>query len=369
MHNEIKMRKYRILWVMALSMLPFGHCLAQSETPPPGTDKTTDKSPALSQPTVSENEERPSVKPMSLELHLDLRSRLALQGQSRSSLYSSALQFRSNLAPGLQFYYIGAQNNAPTLNAGRGRQDRFITQQATLEKDWGTQQLQIGVVRLPFGLYDSQEFYAAGLIDYPLMRVDYAEDAVNWGVPGVKWKGGSAQLQGEFAVFGGQAAGVWGNLNNVSGTALRVQTYTRDLIFGLSRWDGSQSASRREPGPLATHLTGFDMRFTRPHLMIRGEYMFGKLGGKSTTGWYLDFHYHLPKYERATLVTRLEEFQFGQGLRNRQITLGVRYTLGHNWVLAVNWRRNNRSDIRSSWTPATGRSGDLYFQLFQKVRF
>jgi hypothetical protein len=186
----------------------------------------------------------------------------------------------------------------------------------------------------------------------------------------VKWQGGSPKLQGELAVFGGQASGVWGNRNNVKGTAFRLQTYHRDLIFGVSRWDGRQSASLDAPGPQSTHMTGFDMRFTRPHLLVRGECMFGTLGGNSMRGWYLDLYYHMPKYERVTWTARLEEFQYAQNNPfNKQVTLGVRYTLDRNWILAVNWRRNNRANDLRSWTPPTGRSGELFFQVYQKVNF
>lgn len=307
---------------------------------------------------------------MSLQFHSDLRSRIAFQGQSRTSLYSNAVHFRSNLAPGLRLTYIGAQNNAPTLTAAGLHFDKFITQQATLEKEWGAQRLQIGVVRLPFGLYEMQEMYGSGLIDYPMTRVDFARDSVNWGVPGIKLQGGSPGLQGEVAVFGGQAAGVWGNQNNIRGSAFRLQTYHRDLIFALSRWDGTQSASFFVPGPLPTRMTGLDLRYTRPHLLLRGEYMFGTLGGQTTRGWYLDSYYRMPKYERITWVARLEEFKFGQGNPLvKQVTLGARYTLARNWNLALNWRRNNRANSTLSWTPPTGRGGELFFQVYQKVNF
>jgi hypothetical protein len=311
-------------------------------------------------------------KPVSVTLNLDMRSRLATGGVSRSALYSGDVQLKARLAPGLHFLYDGRQCNAPVLTGAGARFNRFLTDEAALEKVWGTQRMQLGIVRLPFGIYNPEETYASGLIDYPLVRVDYALNAVNWSVPGVRWNGGSPALRIEAAGFGGQAAGVWGNLNNVAGAAVRLQTYTNGLVLGYSRWDGTQSASLEpdEGGPRSTHINGLDLRFTRPHLLLRGEYMFGVLGGEQMHGWYLDTYYHLPKYEKWTLVARLEEFQGESDISPaRQVTLGVRYTMDQDWIFALNWRRNSHVPYHPTWTPDTGSGGDIFFQAYRKFHF
>lgn len=307
-----------------------------------------------------------------VQVNLDLRSRLAAQGASRTALYGSSLQLRSRLAPGLNFLYDGAQVNAPTLTGAGVRFNSFVTQEAALEKVWGTQRLQAGVVRLPFGLYNTEETYASGLIDYPLARVDYGLNSVSWGAPGLRYSGGSPALQIEAAGFGGQASGVWNNRNNVTGGALRLQTYTHGLILGVSRWQGTQSASveANEAGPRVTRINGLDVRFTRPHLLIRGEYLFGTLGAENMHGWYVDTYYHLPKFHRWTLAARVEGFTASSGdAMSKQVTLGFRYTLDRSWVLAVNWRKNNGITYSPNWTPYASHGGDLFFQAYRKIHF
>ncbi len=71
-------------------------------------------------------------------------------------------------------------------------------QQASVEKEWGgtAGRAQAGLVRLPFGIHDTRETYASGLIDYPLARGDYFYHSLDWGAPGVAWSGGPARAAG-----------------------------------------------------------------------------------------------------------------------------------------------------------------------------
>src|SRR5262249_45378443 len=158
----------------------------------------------------------------------------------------------------------------------RGSGD-VVVQQATIEKEWASQRVQLGMIRLPFGIYDYRETYASGLIDYPMPRVDYGLNAVDWGVPGAKWSGGPPAFQLEAAAFNGSSYGVWINIANVNGAAFRVKIYIHDLILGASRWDGYLRLPVFGPsGPMGfkhrdVHINGLDIRYTRPHLLVRGE--------------------------------------------------------------------------------------------------
>ena len=311
------------------------------------------------------------IRPVTFDLNTDFRSRIASSGTSRANLYNNQVGIHAKMGAGLRFNYTGAQINAPNLTGMGARWNRFITQDATLEKEWKSQRLQGGIVRIPFGLSDHRETYISGLIDYPLTRGDYALSSVDWGVPGVRWTGGSPNLQIDGAVFGGQASGLWNNLNNVQGAAVRAQTYTHGVVMGLSYWNGSQSTSFSRNGPQNTQMTGLDLRYTRPHLLIRGEYMLGRLAGDTMRGWYLDMYYHLPKFEKWTLTARLEQLKpSSDDPTAHQITLGVRYTLDKSWILAVNWRHNNGSvGYSPTWTPAAVHGGDVFFQLYRKTSF
>ncbi len=303
-------------------------------------------------------------------IDLDMRSRIASTGTSQAGIYEGTFGFRAKLMDGLHFNYAHSQNNAYIIN-GFGRKVKHdITQEAALEKSWRSgERLQLGIVRLPFGLYNSQETYTSGLIDYPLVRGDYALQSVNWGVPGVRFGGGSSQIQGEVAVFGGQSSGVWNNLNNTRGVDARVQLYRGNTILGLSHWAGSSSTDFHSPGEQVTHVSGLDIRYTLPRLVLRGEYMLGKLAGDNLNGWYLDAYYRLPKYEKMTLVARVEQFKPGSDeFMSKQITLGARYTLTPEWILAMNWRRNNGKNY-PTWTPGTRKGGDVFFQVYRKLSF
>lgn len=317
-----------------------------------------------------------TLKP-TVDLHFDFRTRVAAGGKSRSGLYNAVLRSKVGLGSGWEAEFSGARKSSYLL-ALEGSSD-FIVQQATLEKDWGPHRLQGGITRLPFGIYDYRETYASGLIDYPMPRLDYALNGVDWGVPGVKWTGGNSRLQMEAAGFAGDASGVWGNIHRLGGGAVRVQTYLHDLILGGSYWDGyldvpvttggyagafSRNVQRQD-----VRLNGLDIRYTRPHLLLRGEFLFGVLGGKRMKGWYLDAYYHLPKYEKWTLVARLESLRPGAALNyGRQVTLGIRYASAPEWTFAVNWRRNNMDAAYPfSWTPYAGHGGNFFVQVYHKL--
>lgn len=303
----------------------------------------------------AESTERPA-----LELDSDLRSRLASLGGSRTELYSNSLRLRTSLGEGLRAEVFGI------LKYGS-----FLAQEALVEKELRHHsRLQLGVIRLPFGIYDYRETYASGLIDYPLPRVDYGLNSVDWGVPGIRLVAGGYRLQLELAAFEGRAAGVWSNTNNVGGMAGRLQTYVRDLILGLSQWDGYFDTNFHCNKRRRVHVSGLDVRFTRPHLLLRGEYIFGNMGSGAMHGWYVDIYYHLPKYDRWTLTARMEALRPGPKMAlGRQFTLGARYTLDRNWILSVNWRKNNGDEFYPyTWTPYAGKAGDVFFQVYRKIR-
>jgi hypothetical protein len=298
----------------------------------------------------AQDDEHPSV-----ELDADMRSRVAGVGGSRTALYNGAVQINAELADELNLEIAG------------GRQyGNFLPQQVALEKQWGANRAQVGLVRLPFGIYDTRETYASGLIDYPIPRSGYRYHSVDWGVPGVSWSGGTPRLQVETALFNGRSSGQWGNQNPVGGGAARLQTYVGGLILGFSRWDGYANTGRDHQN---IHMNGVDVRWTRPHLLIRGEYLFGNFSADNAHGAYLDIYYHLPKYQKITLVGRLETLKPGaDDPASRQVTLGARYALTNQWILSVNWRRNNGSSAyRPSWTPFAGGSGDFLFQAYYKL--
>ena len=302
------------------------------------------------------------------EVTLDLRSRAATNTAVSSELYSTYANLRTNALLGRGQYI-----NLRAVNQYRA----FRWQRASIETDLrvGKGQgdpplrLEAGVVRLPFGIYDFDETYASGLIAYPLPRSDYAFNAVDWSVPGATATGNIGAVQVEAAAFGGQGAGVWGNVNGVDGKSVRLQTeVSSGAIVGASYWRGHQAAALHNPLRGRVHLGGLDMRYTRSHLVLRGEALAGTLAGSATQGAYLDAYYRLPGIETVTLVARGEFLKPDAALpTSRQVTVGGRWNASGQWVVSANWSQNNLARAyTSTWTRPTGRGGALLVQVLRR---
>lgn len=295
------------------------------------------------------------------EIDLDLRSFAASTGRSSTDLNSVSFRLEAPVGS------FAAMNFCAKRDRGE-----YLTQEASLDTRWGSNSFSAGIVRMPFGIYDEQETYASGLINYPLARNDFGYNSVDWGVAGVKWLGGGPKLQIEAAGFGGRSAGVWNNQQPVDGVAGRVQTYFGSVILGASRWDGYYDFTYDDEAyHNDVHLSGVDLRYTRSHLLMRGEYIAGTEANEYSRGWYMDAYYRLPALEKWTLVGRIEELKPGDNLADgRQLTLGARYTADSVWIYSVNWSRNNMdSAYPYGWTPYTGKSGQVMLQVFRRVDF
>lgn len=334
----------------------------------------------LCQITVTTYCSAQSIAPTKLNIDSDFRMSSVVGNKSWAGQYTGTVALHSGLADGWNVEVYGRLKETPM--GYLATPGDVVLQQALIEREWKSQHLQFGLVRLPFGIYDYRETYSSGLIDYPLPRVDYGLNSVDWGVPGGKWIGGSPKLQVEAAAFAGKSSGVWGNQNGVGGAALRVQTYLRGVILGASHWEGYLNLpeapgdsgvptfSVAPSGRTLVHMSGIDVRFTRPHLLLRGEFLAGTLGDRQMEGWYLDVYYHLPKYQQFTIVARVEALRPDPALLyGRQVTLGVRYTAARDWTLAVNWRRNNFDHAYAdSWTSYSGTRGTVFLQIYHKSR-
>jgi hypothetical protein len=308
---------------------------------------------------------RPSIH---AEAQFDFRARMPSIGKFSSLLYSSMVSLGTTNGFG--------QDKLGFNVLGLNQYGSFRWQQATVEAELGNggnphilpQHIQAGLIRLPFGIYDYRETYSSGLIQYPLPRSDYAYDAVDWGVPGVQWTGGISKLQVEAAGVKGKGVGLWGNENNLDGGVIRLQTYAPpNLVLGFSGWQGHQA---EYPGaPLSeVNLFGVDWRYTQPYLLLRGEALGGILADDHTKGAYLDVYYRLPHRERFTLVARGEFLKPATDQPTaRQLTLGGRWNIDADWMLAVNWRRNNADSAYSfTWNTPSGPRGELLFQLLRR---
>lgn len=321
---------------------------------------------------VLAQDEAPASKyPLTADLDgaFDLRARIPDTGKVSSGLHSS------------YFRLTGGSSDPRGLHInifGLDQYGAYRWQQATVEKEFGGQGnrlpdcIQVGQIRLPFGIYDFQETYSSGLMDYPIPRGDYGFDSVNWGVPGIAWSGGTSAIQGDLAAFSGTGNGVWGNTQHVHGVAGRAQVFLPpNAILGFSGWNGGQASFPHSPSR-PVHLGGVDLRYTLSHLLLRGEALGGALANaRRMRGGYLDAYYRLPGIETVTLVGRVEALKPDDNVpQSHQLTLGVRWTASRDWTLAANWRRNNlKHAYPFNWTPSAEGRGDLYLQILRTFRF
>lgn len=300
------------------------------------------------------------------EIDLDFRTRYDSYNATGSRLSALTVRNETPLAPAVRFRVYAAHRYG--LNAA---------QEVVVEKEWGgtAGRADVGLVRVPFGIYDPRETYASGLIDYPMTRGDYAYHSVDWGAPGVFWAGGPTNVQIEAAGFSGKGTGIWDNQSEVSGGAVRAQTSLSSdrlgsAIFGLSRWDGSLHDKITSLVSQPVHMTGVDLRYTRNELLMRGEYLFGTMAGERERGWYVDTYYRLPHQQRWTLVGRLEAMKpESDAAESRQLTLGVRAVLSPDWTLAANWRHNNGHSYAPNWNLSAPGRGDFFLQAFRRLRW
>lgn len=294
------------------------------------------------------------------EVDLDLRNRTPSTGHSYPEIYSAGVRVDATLNSTLR----------ATVEAER-KYNLNLVQEAAVETDAAGGRLRGGLIRVPFGIYDRRETYASGLINYPIVRSDYEYNAVDWGAPGVVWIGGGPKLQVEAAGFDGVSSGDWNNRDYTGGGAARLQTYSGDLILGVSRWDGYLSPNDQFSQREVVQMTGIDWRYTRPQLILRGEYMNGLEGGDRMHGWYVDAYYRLPHLGKWTAVGRIEEFKPSDDASNgRQITAGLRYIAAPGLNVSLNWTCNNGRDFyRHAWTYRTRHDGDWYLQVYRTIEF
>lgn len=298
--------------------------------------------------------------PFTGELDMDLRGYATPQGGFSSQLYAVTLQGNADLGNGASAYVDGSRSYS-----------RALIQSANVAKDTGAAGIvSAGIIRVPFGIYDTRETYESGLIDYPIARGDYETDSVDWGVPGVAWTGGTPVVQVQAAAFDGIASGDYGNQDYVGGGAERLQLYNGSLILGVSRWDGILSPDTTYTDRQVVQMTGVDWRYTLPQLLIRGEYMAGILGEDSMHGAYTDIYYHVPKYAPLTIVGRIEIVSPEAGVPpNRQITTGFRYIIAPGWNFAANWIKNNGPPYWYTWSRAATGGGRYEFQIYHVIEF
>ncbi len=228
--------------------------------------------------------------------------------------------------------------------------------------------LRAGLQRLPFGIYDWQETYRSGLIDYAMPRVDYGATGMEQSVTGLGGTIRQDRLQAEGVAFSGKGTTVWNTYTPYRGGAGRVQLFLpTDTILGLSHC--SESQAKFGGGEQQVRMSGVDLRYTRPYLVLRGEVLQGTIAGLRYAGAYLDGFYRLPGLPAWTITARGERLRpTPSSPSTHQATLGVRWTIDSQWTTTVNWRGNDiGTKYLGSWVPQSGKHGDVLVQIYHRA--
>ncbi|MBB6051921.1 hypothetical protein [Armatimonas rosea] len=201
-------------------------------------------------------------------------------------------------------------------------------------------------------------------------RTDYGDSGVEQSVLGVGATVRHKRLLAEGVGFTGNGVTVWNDFTPRRGAGGRVQLFLPpDALVGLSHL--SQSQVKFGGGERWVQLSGLDLRYARPYLVLRGEVIQGTLGGKRYEGAYLDSFYRLPGVPAWTVTARTETLKPSPSApRIGQVTLGARWTITPEWSASLNWRRNDLTRTRTypgTWVTPSGKHGTVLVQLYRII--
>jgi hypothetical protein len=300
------------------------------------------------------------------EIHLDARNKLGFDYpyQRWDSIHTAEMRLNATLPKETKINFF-TQRKYFSSRISEANVEKTLSPQASVK---------VGLQRLPFGLYDLQETYRSGLIDYAMPRVDYGSSGMDQSVLGIggTFQQGMTQLEG--VVFTGNGVTVWNGYTPRRGVAGRVQRFIpSNTIVGLSYCSQTQKGFMgKEQG---VTMGGIDIRYTRPYLVLRGEVMRGNLAGDhyqgAYKGGYIDAYYRMPGLPAWTLTARTEQIKPSPMTQEaHQTTLGARWTMNPAWTVVANWRKNTiGTKYGGTWTRQSGKNGDFLFQIYHTIPF
>jgi hypothetical protein len=222
--------------------------------------------------------------------------------------------------------------------------------------------LRLGRIRTAFGFSDWSDAYYNGFNHIPLIRSNPL-------IEGLRLMRDDA---GAEVTFGGpklqvQASMVDSSLNRfqyvpreISTSTMRAQTTLGAFIVGLDAlWRFSTG----------DEIVGIDVRWSAPHLVVRGEFMAGIGSDDTASGFYVDGTYRVPGVERTQLVGRIERYSSGDQGDFMLQTLGLREIVSPNFTANVNYGWGSGGTKGNAYTPVSdapglqGWSARLMFQI------
>jgi hypothetical protein len=197
-----------------------------------------------------------------------------------------------------------------------------------------------GRFRPPFGIYNASDQAYVGFLRGPLIRYDS-----NFALSNNFLEQGVAVVVGVPALTFETSVGRPGDVGAAIrqpglDTVVRAQGSAGPFIVGVSHirtlpdLTGSFIHGRME-------FTGFDLRWMRGGVQLRGEWIKGQpFDGTTTTGWYADAIVHRVAMGPVTAVARMEQLDYDTSppfdLHRRRQTLGARIRIRDGLSAEVN---------------------------------
>jgi hypothetical protein len=188
--------------------------------------------------------------------------------------------------------------------------------------------IRAGRFRPPFGISNGSDHAYTGFLRAPLVRYDgYFALSNEFLEHGTDFVVGIPELTVEGAVGVPADVGESSREPDID-TIVRVQSSAGPFIIGASHIRTSPYQTGRFVQG-RTEFTGFDLRWMRSGVQLRGEWLTGQpFNGATTTGWYADAIVHRVAMGPVTAVGRIERLEYDVrppfDLHTHRETIGAR---------------------------------------------
>ncbi|MDO8586503.1 MAG: porin [Armatimonadota bacterium] len=236
----------------------------------------------------------------------------------------------------MRLNYQASKNSTLFVNVEREEDENEI-KEAYLDTKRKGLAVRAGKFRTPFGIHQPAEIDYFGFINRPIAKdAPAAGMSLSRASNGVRFSTGKPEMEIQLSILDGTE-----EMNSAVGrnVLFRAQRYAGHLITGFNAYQGHNADAQR------FNVWGVDWRYSKPHLIVRGEALKGSLGPDRLQGGYVDVFYHFATIPALTLFARMEALSENS---TRAVTGGCKYVLSRKSTLNVNWRRISSSGAESS---------------------
>jgi hypothetical protein len=209
--------------------------------------------------------------------------------------------------------------------------------EACLAFEAGPNMVRAGRIRTAFGLSDWSELYYNGFNHLPLIRLFPVVGGLNLlrSDSGIEITTSTGTVQVQAALIDTDPSRFQVLPHRMRHATARLQTAVGPAIIGANVLTGLSGDDR---------VFGLDFRWATTRFLLRGETLHGSGPGPTSSGYYLDLAYRIPKATRTQLVGRSEGFS-GLGGVYRLQTVGVRHFVHPMVGLNLNYGWSTGEDV------------------------